>query len=143
MVKPAHHFACNFAIVNQTVVKMKNILIPLIAMMLLLFKFSPYPTFQSLSASTNSGITFINDPPEDEVKTAAFKLLDAKCNVCHRRQNPFKIFSLKNMNKHAAKIHRQVFVLHRMPKGNEIKLTEKEYQLLEKWLETQINYSPQ
>ncbi|MEM6262416.1 MAG: hypothetical protein AAGI38_07910 [Bacteroidota bacterium] len=67
----------------------------------------------------------------------AFTILDAKCNVCHRKQNPFRVFSLKNMEKNAKRIHEQVFLKQRMPKGDEIKLTQAEYRTLEAWLETQ------
>ena len=28
----------------------------------------------------------------DKLKKDAFEILDTKCNVCHRRQNPFMIF---------------------------------------------------
>jgi hypothetical protein len=75
----------------------------------------------------------VNDPLI-ELKQKAFEILDTKCNVCHRKQNPFKVFSLRNMNKHAAKIYKQVFVKRRMPKGDEIILTEQEYQILKNWL---------
>ncbi|MEM0994926.1 MAG: hypothetical protein AAGI49_17980, partial [Bacteroidota bacterium] len=100
---------------------MKQTIITLILTVFFLLTFVPSPIIKSLNAATNSSITFINDSP-DSLKIAVFKILDAKCNVCHRRQNPFKVFSLKNMNKHAAKIHQQVFVLRRMPKGGTIKL---------------------
>lgn len=72
--------------------------------------------------------------PDLGVKQAAFEVLQLKCNVCHRKQNPFKVFSLKNMNRHAQKIFHQVFTLRRMPKGQEIQLTEEEYQMLSNWL---------
>ena len=71
-----------------------------------------------------------------ELKLAALEILKAKCNVCHKKQNPFKIFSKKNMDKHAPKIYKQVFVYQRMPKGNEVKLTEEEYQTLKNWLKS-------
>ena len=74
--------------------------------------------------------------PEPGVKQAAFEVLQSKCNVCHKKQNPFKIFSLKNMEKHAPKIYKQVFIYKRMPKGKEIKLTNEEYQILENWLKS-------
>lgn len=74
--------------------------------------------------------------PEPELRQAAFKLLKAKCNVCHKKKNPFKIFSLKNMDKHAPKIYKQVFVYQRMPKGSTIKLTDEEYQTLKIWLKS-------
>ncbi|WP_420578653.1 hypothetical protein [Ekhidna sp.] len=72
------------------------------------------------------------------LKSKAFKVLDSKCNVCHRKQNPFMVFSLKNMEKRARKIYTQVFEKKRMPKGNDIKLTQEEYSLLENWLDTQL-----
>lgn len=74
------------------------------------------------------------------LKEQAFEILDKKCNVCHRKQNPFKVFSLKNMNKHAPKIYQQVFVKRKMPKGDKIKLTTEEYQLLKNWLKSQNTY---
>lgn len=79
-----------------------------------------------------TGNAIYSDPKE-----AAFKVLNTKCNVCHRKKNPFKVFSPKNMGKHAQKIYQQVFVLKRMPKGEEIKLTEEEYCILKNWLATE------
>ncbi len=76
------------------------------------------------------------EDPEPGLKQQAFEILKAKCNVCHRRKNPFKIFSLKNMDRHAPKIYKQVFVKRRMPKGDKVKLTEAEYQTLENWLKS-------
>jgi len=64
----------------------------------------------------------------------AFEILEAKCNVCHRKQNPFMVFSEKNMEKRASKIHKQVFITKRMPKGNETKLTSYESSILKQWL---------
>lgn len=83
-------------------------------------------------------IYFINQPVctvESDAKQAAFQILKTKCNVCHKKKNPFKIFSWKNMERHAKKIHKQVFVYRRMPKGDSIKLSEKEYQTLRNWLD--------
>lgn len=80
---------------------------------------------------------FVSQPVEaveSEVKQVAFQILRAKCNACHKKKNPFKIFSLKNMNRHAKKIHKQVFVYRRMPKGDSVKLTKTEYQALRNWL---------
>lgn len=78
--------------------------------------------------------------PESELKKEAFKILKSKCNICHRKKNPFKIFSLRNMDRHASKIYKQVFVYRRMPKGDKIKLTEEEYQLLKTWLKSKNIY---
>ncbi|MDW3193924.1 MAG: hypothetical protein R8G66_16240 [Cytophagales bacterium] len=73
----------------------------------------------------------------DTLKRAAFQVLESKCNVCHRKQNPFMVFKEKNMEKRAPKIYQMVFVERKMPRGNEIKLTNEEYTTLEKWLFTQ------
>ncbi|MEO9484107.1 MAG: hypothetical protein ABJG47_11695 [Ekhidna sp.] len=73
----------------------------------------------------------------DLLKKEAFKILDTKCNVCHRKKNPLMIFKEKNMVKRAPKIYKMVFIERKMPKGNEIKLTGEEYSKLEKWLFTQ------
>ncbi len=69
-----------------------------------------------------------------DIKQNALSVLENKCNVCHKKQNPFKVFSAKNMNKHADKINTQVFIEKRMPKGNTIVLTPQEYQTLKSWL---------
>jgi uncharacterized membrane protein len=74
----------------------------------------------------------------DSIKEKAYTVLNNKCNICHRKQNPFKIFSLRNMDRYAQKIEEQVFILKRMPKGNEIKLTNFEKESLQNWLETTI-----
>jgi uncharacterized membrane protein len=73
----------------------------------------------------------------DKLKKEAFKILDLKCNICHRKQNPFMVFKEKNMSRRAKKIYKMVFVERRMPKGNEIRLTNEEYNQLEEWLKTQ------
>lgn len=74
---------------------------------------------------------------DDKLKKEAFKILDTKCNVCHRKQNPFMVFKEKNISKRAKKIYQMVFIERKMPKGNEIRLTNEEYIALEKWLFTQ------
>ena len=76
----------------------------------------------------------------DQLKKAAFEILDTKCNICHRKQNPFMVFKEKNMTKRAKKIYQMVFIERRMPKGNETRLTNEEYHKLEKWLKTQEIY---
>ena len=69
-------------------------------------------------------------------KWNAFEILQAKCNICHLTKNPRRVFTLDNMNLLAPKIHKQVFIKRRMPKGKEIRLTQGEYDLLENWLLT-------
>ncbi len=103
----------------------------LISYIMLLTVFSPS------EAATEIVEIPISNNPESELKKQAYDLLKAKCNVCHRKQNPFKIFSLRNMNKHAPKIYQQVFIKKSMPKGDTIQLTEEEYQVLNSWLHSQ------
>ncbi|MEM9929784.1 MAG: hypothetical protein AAF840_08205 [Bacteroidota bacterium] len=74
--------------------------------------------------------------PVDSLKVAAFQILEAKCNVCHRKRNPFMIFKEKNMARRASKIYQQVFVKRRMPKPEGEPLTEEEYAALKAWLTT-------
>lgn len=90
-------------------------------------------------------IPMLNGPPSEEraeeqepdFRIAVLRILETKCNQCHRRQNPFMIFKERNLEKRAKKIYRQVFELKRMPKGDEYTLTEKEYRTLRQWLKTQ------
>ncbi|MEQ9165827.1 MAG: hypothetical protein RLO12_06205 [Fulvivirga sp.] len=70
------------------------------------------------------------------LKEEAFKVLQTKCNVCHQKRNPGKVFTQSNMADYAAKIYEQVFVKKRMPKGNKIQLTESEVSTLKKWITT-------
>ena len=74
---------------------------------------------------------------DDKLEKVAFEILDTKCNACHRKQNPFMVFKEKNISKRAKKIYQLVFAERRMPKGDEIRLSNEEYIALEKWLFTQ------
>lgn len=71
---------------------------------------------------------------KEELKKEALKILELKCNVCHKKQNPFMVFKEKNMEKRAPKINQMVFIERRMPKGDEIKLSKEEYTQLKNWL---------
>ncbi len=82
-------------------------------------------------ALASNEVSFIG---EEDVKKQALKILQLKCNVCHKKQNPFMVFKEKNMEKRAPKINQMVFVERRMPKGNEIKLSKDEYTQLKNWL---------
>jgi uncharacterized membrane protein len=73
------------------------------------------------------------------VKDSALKVLNEKCNICHRRQNPRKVFTDANMDKLAPDIYKQVFVKKRMPRGNTISLTEADQKALTDWLRTKIS----
>lgn len=69
-------------------------------------------------------------------KEKAFSILDNKCNVCHVKQNPDKVFSKANMDIYAKAINRQVFIWRRMPKGSDIKLNAEEKKLLKTWIQS-------
>lgn len=73
----------------------------------------------------------------DPLKEAAYQILEKKCNVCHRKKNPFLVFKPRNMERRAEKIYRAVFVQQRMPKQTGTPLTEEEYRTLKTWLEQQ------
>lgn len=75
------------------------------------------------------------DVPSEDVKKQAFSILKNKCNTCHRKKNPFMIFTEKNMSKRAPRIKKQVFELKRMPKKSGIQLTQEEYVTLKNWIE--------
>ncbi len=73
---------------------------------------------------------------KQELKEEALVILKNKCNTCHVKQNPFKVFSMRNMDRLAPKIEKQVFTLKRMPKGNSIKLTAQERETLREWIKS-------
>ncbi|WP_133259724.1 hypothetical protein [Pseudochryseolinea flava] len=73
--------------------------------------------------------------PDKDMKEKAFVILQQKCNVCHRKQNPRMVFTTENMARHARKIKFQVFTLKRMPKGDEITLNETERKILKTWID--------
>ena len=75
-----------------------------------------------------------------DLKVEALQILQSKCNVCYKKKNPRRVFNLENMSDLAPKIHKQVFVKKRMPKGNEIRLTAEEYDTLKQWLLTEKNF---
>jgi uncharacterized membrane protein len=92
------------------------------------------------SAGDNPVAQPILSGADPKLKSEVFKILDSKCNVCHRKKNPFMVFNEKNMVKRAKKIHKMVFVERRMPKGDEIRLSNEEYNTIEQWLFTQNIY---
>lgn len=67
-------------------------------------------------------------------QSEALEVLRHKCNVCHRKQNPFMVFNERNMVKRAKRINRAVFIQKRMPKGDLVKLSNDEYDILKAWL---------
>lgn len=89
------------------------------------------------SATSQPGVSFYTSNSSANVKLAAFNILKAKCNGCHVRQNSTKVFTTTNMNSLAQNIHEQVFIRKRMPRGNRVRLTEAEYNILRSWLMTQ------
>jgi len=90
--------------------------------------------YQQGGEETEIERTEFNQPVD--LKLEALKILQTKCNVCHRTKNPRKVFTLDNMHVLAPKIHKQVFIKRRMPKGREIRLSSREYDVLENWLLT-------
>lgn len=90
---------------------------------------------QNYRAYWNSN-TVINENP---IKEKALTILQKKCNVCHKRKNPFMVFKLKNMDKRSKKIYNQVFLKKRMPKGDNITLTTRESQELLTWINSTKN----
>jgi len=82
----------------------------------------------SLSSSSTA------DTYEGAAKTEAFNILVQKCNACHSTENKDRIFTLENMDKNAKRIKRQVFFFKRMPKGDDIKLTKEEKEILKNWI---------
>lgn len=69
----------------------------------------------------------------------ALEVLVRKCNVCHRKDNPSKVFTSENMDKLAPKIYRQVFVWKRMPKGKDNVLSEQDSKTLKNWLNDKLD----
>ena len=72
----------------------------------------------------------------NRLKLEGLNVLQNKCNVCHARRNPSKVFTLENMDGFADKIDQQVFVKKRMPKGNSIKLSAEDRLTLKAWINT-------
>ena len=98
-----------------------------------LILFSSFDTSGEATKQNHTKISAANN----KLKKQALKILDTKCNVRHRKQNPLMVFKEKNMSKRAKKIYKMVFLERKMPKGNDIRLTNEEYTTLEKWLFTQ------
>ncbi|MEM9674433.1 MAG: hypothetical protein AAF992_17705 [Bacteroidota bacterium] len=91
--------------------------------------------FSAFASLAQSEATAEHYPfPTSDLQQTALKVLQTKCNVCHVRQNPRKVFTRENMDGFAPKIHRQVFIKKRMPRGRKIKLTNDEYQILLTWI---------
>ena len=72
-------------------------------------------------------------------KKAAFEILENHCNECHKDKKKKYIFTEENMTSFATKIHQQVYVKKKMPKGELFPLSVKEEATLLKWLETEIS----
>lgn len=112
---------------------MEKILIIQILVGIIMYQFCHLTDLHSSNESSEVFTSITIDSLENELKNKSFEILNSKCNICQRKQNPFKIFKLKNMDKYAPRIYQQVFIKKRMPKGDQIKLTDKEYQTLNGW----------
>ncbi len=91
-------------------------------------------TYQSVNTNNRLTEVYASNNPTRDSKVKAFQILENKCNVCHRKRNKRRVFSLENMNPWANDIYKQVFIKKRMPKGKKIKLTSNEYQDLLTWI---------
>ncbi len=94
-------------------------------------------SFTSMGSAMSTTVTnYIESAQSLSPKTKAYNILENKCNVCHRKQNPFMVFTMKNMDKRAKKIYKNVFELQRMPKGDDIKLSVQERESLKNWIQS-------
>ena len=109
---------------------MRTLFIPLFILGLLPAYFQISPRHKGLEPAVQTQQNRVVQDSELQLKQAACEVLKTKCNVCHRKKNPFRIFSLKNMDRHAPRIYKQVFIFKRMPKGDQIKLTDEDDQTL-------------
>lgn len=90
----------------------------------------------SLHTTAEGSAAFHATDTTAEAKSVAFEILKARCNGCHVRQNPGKVFTSANMNSLAPNIYEQVFIRKRMPRGTRVRLAEDEYTTLRNWLLT-------
>jgi len=104
---------------------------------LVILCFSILTGFQPSAISASVTTTFYRIDTSADARLAALEILKNKCNGCHARQNPSKVFTAVNMNSLAPKIYEQVFTKKRMPRGKQSRLTEEEYNTLKNWLITQ------
>ncbi|MEO1253426.1 MAG: hypothetical protein AAFY41_00890 [Bacteroidota bacterium] len=68
------------------------------------------------------------------ISQKAYKILENKCNSCHLEEYKRKVFTEENMNRSAKSIYKQVFLKKKMPKGDDVKLSVAEHEILEEWL---------
>jgi len=119
---------------------MKTIYIHLIVLGLLQAYSAIVADRQPLLAAGHTLEHMPDSSSEFKLKQAAFEVLKSKCNLCHRKKNPSRVFSLKNMDKNAKRIYKQVFVFQRMPKGDKVKLTGEELETLKHWLKSKNTF---
>jgi len=74
----------------------------------------------------------------EEMQSKILTILSDKCNVCHSKQNPRKVFNDSNVYIYAPEIWKQVFIKKRMPRGKKIVLTALEKDMLQTWLQKQL-----
>lgn len=101
------------------------------AALALIFSITYKPEVHSLAR-----IGSVKTDSTELLKADALRVLQAKCNICHKKQNPFMIFKTKNMEKRAPKINNMVFISGKMPKGDQYTLTQKEFDTLKYWINT-------
>lgn len=111
----------------------------LIIVLITTLSFQSKDDFQSIEAYGKQNELPVSTAPSMFTKENALQILDNKCNVCHRKRNKKRVFTSENMDTWANDIYKQVFIRKRMPKGNKIKLTAKEYQELLTWITSTKN----
>ena len=111
----------------------------LIIVLITTLSFQSKDDYQSLEGYGKQNELPVSTAPSMFTKENALQILDNKCNVCHRKRNKKRVFTSENMDTWANDIYKQVFIRKRMPKGNKIKLTAKEYQELLTWITSTKN----
>ncbi len=85
------------------------------------------------------GITEAYQQTGDSLKIETFQILEDHCNACHQKKKPAYVFTVDNMNAFAPVINTQVFVKRKMPKGKKYPLSNPERQILQRWVNRQLN----
>ncbi|WP_306013422.1 MULTISPECIES: hypothetical protein [unclassified Allomuricauda] len=111
----------------------------LIIVLITTLSFQSKDDYQSIEGYGKQNELPVSTAPNMFTKENALQILDNKCNVCHRKRNKRRVFTSENMDTWANDIYKQVFIRKRMPKGNKIKLTAKEYQELLTWITSTKN----
>ena len=91
-------------------------------------------SYNSNGATDESIAQHFSKALDKSSKEKAYKILESKCNICHRKRNRRRVFTKENMDTWANDIYKQVFIKKRMPRGKKVKLSPDEYQDLLTWI---------